>query len=338
MKRLPIADCRFSIAPMAIFMTALAFSLVVAPLTTDAQQAGKVPRIGFLSPGNATSAPNEAFRQGLRELGYVEGQNLVVEYRWADGDTARLPALAAELVRLRVDVLVAATNPAVLAARQATSTIPIVFAASSDPVGTGLVASLAHPGGNVTGLSLVAPELSGKRLQLLRETLPQLARVALLWNSGDPGMADRVTETKAAARQLGVTLHVEWVRDLAGLDRAFATLAQARPDAFLTTVEPFTGDHRQRIVAFAAQQRLPAMYEERDFVDAGGLMAYGPNLAANYRRAATYVDKILKGTKPADLPVEQPTKFELVINLKTAKALGITIPQTVLIRADEVIR
>jgi putative ABC transport system substrate-binding protein len=274
----------------------------------------------------------------LRELGYVEGQNLVVEYRWADGDIARLPALAAELVRLRVDVLVATTNPAVLAARQATSTIPIVFAASSDPVGTGLVASLAHPGGNVTGLSLVTPELSGKRLQLLRETLPQLARVALLWDAGNVGMADRVKETEAAARQLGVALHVEWVRDLAGLDRAFATLAQARPDAFLTTVEPFTGDHRQRIVAFAAQQRLPAMYEERDFVDAGGLMAYGPNLAANYRRAATYVDKILRGTKPADLPVEQPTKFELVINLKTAKALGLTIPQSLLRRADEVIQ
>jgi putative ABC transport system substrate-binding protein len=323
---------------MVIFIVALALSIVAAPLIADAQQPGKVSRIGFLSPGGATSSPTDAFRQGLRELGYVEGQNLVVEYRWADGDTARLPVLAAELVQLRVDVLVAATNPAVLAARQATSTIPIVFTASSDPVGTGLVASLAHPGGNVTGLSLVTPELSGKRLQLLRETLPRLTRVALLWDAGHVGMADRVKETEAAARQLGVTLHVEWVRDLAGLDRAFATLAQARPDAFLTTVEPFTGDHRQRIVAFAAQQRLPAMYEERDFVDAGGLMAYGPNLAVNYRRAATYVDKILRGTKPADLPVEQPTKFELVINLKTARALGLTIPQSVLIRADEVIR
>ena len=338
MTQFRVSKFEFRIGPTALVLLTLVLGLAAMPPTAEAQQAAKVPRIGFLSPGSATSSPTDAFRQGLRELGYVEGQNLVVEYRWADGDTARLPALAAELVRLRVDVLVAATNPAVLAARQATSTIPIVFAASSDPVGTGLVASLAHPGGNVTGLSLVAPELSGKRLQLLRETLPQLARVALLWNAGDPGMADRVTETKAAARQLGVTLHVEWVRDLAGLDRAFATLAQARPDAFLTTVEPFTGDHRQRIVAFAAQQRLPAMYEERDFVDAGGLMAYGPNLAANYRRAATYVDKILKGTKPADLPVEQPTKFELVINLKTAKALGLTIPQSVLIRADEVIR
>ena len=303
-----------------------------------AQQPGKVPRIGFLSPGGAMSSPTDAFRQGLRDLGYVEGQNLVMDYRWADGDLARLPALAAELVRLRVDVLVAVTNLAVLAAKQATSTIPIVFAGSSDPVGTGLVASLAHPGANVTGLSLVTPELSGKRLQFLRETLPRLARVALLWDAGNAGMADRVKETEAAARQLGVTLHVEWVRDLARLDRAFATLAQARPDAFLTTVEPFTGDHRQRIVAFAAQQRLPAMYEERDFVDAGGLMAYGPNLTANYRRAATYVDKILKGAKPADLPVEQPTKFELVLNLKTAKALGLTIPQSVLIRADEVIQ
>jgi putative ABC transport system substrate-binding protein len=333
-----ISNCRSRIRATAIFIVALAFSPLFAPLIAEAQQPRHVPRIGFLSPGGATSAPNEAFRQGLRELGYVEGQNLVVEYRWGDGDIARLPALAAELVRLPVKVLVAASNPAVLAAKQATDTIPIVCAASSDPVGLGLVASLAHPGGNVTGLSLVTPELSGKRQQILQETLPSLARVALLWDAGNVGMADRVKETEAAAQQLGVTLHVEWVRDLAGLDRAFATLAQARPDAFLTTVEPFTGDHRQRIVAFAAQQRLPAMYEERDFVDAGGLMAYGPNLAANYRRAATYVDKILKGAKPSDLPVEQPTKFELVINLKTAKALGLTIPQSVLIRADEVIR
>jgi len=337
-RQLRISNCEFRIGPAAIFLLTLVLSVAATPPTAKAQQPRQVPRIGFLSPGTATSAPTDAFRQGLRELGYLEGQNLVVEYRWADGDTARLPALAAELVRLQVDVLVTSSNPAVLAARQATSTIPIVFAASSDPVGTGLVASLAHPGGNVTGLSLVTPELSGKRLQLLRETLPRLARVALLWDAGNVGMADRVKETEAAARQLGVTLHVEWVRDLAGLDRAFTTLAQARLDAFLTTVEPFTGDHRQRIVAFAAQQRLPAMYEERDFVDAGGLMAYGPSLAANYRRAATYVDKILKGTKPSDLPVEQPTKFELVINLKTAKALGLTIPQSILIRADEVIR
>jgi putative ABC transport system substrate-binding protein len=274
----------------------------------------------------------------LRELGYVEGQNLTVEYRWGDGDAARLPALAAELVRLRVDVLVATSNPAILAATQATRSIPIVFTASSDPVATGLVASLAHPGGNVTGLSLVTPELSGKRLQLLREALPQLTRVALLWDAGHVGMADRVRETETAARQLGVTLRVEWVQDPAGLDRAFAALAQARPDAFLTTVEPFTVRHRQRIVDFAAQHRLPAMYEEREFVDAGGLMAYGPSLAANYRRAATYMDKLLRGAKPADLPVEQPTKFELVLNLKTAKALGLTIPQSILLRADEVIR
>jgi putative ABC transport system substrate-binding protein len=321
-----------------IFVAALGLGFAATAHTAEAQRVGRVPRIGFLSPGGAAAAPNEAFRQGLRELGYVEGQNLIVEYRWGEGDAARLPALAAELVRLRVEVLVASSNPAILAARQATGTIPIVFTAGSDPVGTGLVASLAHPGGNVTGLSLVTPELSGKRLQLLRETLPQLARVALLWDAGNVGMADRVRETETAARQLGVTLHVEWVRDLAGLDRGLAALTQARPDAFITTVEPFTGDHRQRIVAFAAQHRLPAMYEEREFVDAGGLMAYGPSLAANYRRAATYVDKILMGAKPADLPVEQPTKFELVINLKTAKTLGLTIPQSVLLQADEVIR
>lgn len=337
MRQLSIVVCRLRIGARVMRVLAVALSVAVAPLAVDAQQGQKIPRIGFLSPGNATSSPTDAFRQGLRELGYADGQNLVVEYRWADGDTARLPALAAELVRLRVDVLVAANNPAVLAARQATSTIPIVFAASSDPVGAGLVASLAHPGGNVTGLSLVTPELSGKRLQLLRETLPRLSRVALLWDAGHVGMADRVKETEAAARQLGVTLRVEWVKDLAGLDLAFTALTQARPDAFLTTVEPFTGDHRQRIVTFAAQQRLPAMYEERDFVDAGGLMAYGPSVAANYRRAATYVDKILKGTKPADLPIEQPTRFELVINLRTAKALGLKIPESILVRADEVI-
>jgi len=332
------ADCTVAMGATAVFVVALALSIGAAPPAAHAQQPGKVPRIGFLSPGNAVSGLSEAFRQGLRDLGYVEGQNLVVEYRWADGDIARLPALAGELVRLRVDVLVASSPPAILAAKQATNSIPIVFADSSDPLGTGLVASLSHPGGNATGLSLVTPELSGKRLQLLQETLPSLARVALLWDASNVGMTDRVRETEAAARQLGITLHVEWVRNLKGLDRAFATLAQARPDAFLTTVEPFTMGHRQRIVAFAAQRRLPAMYEERDFVEAGGLMAYGPSLAANFRRAATYVDKLLKGAKPADLPVEQPTKFELVINLKTAKAVGLTIPQSVLIRADEVIQ
>jgi putative tryptophan/tyrosine transport system substrate-binding protein len=337
-RQFAIADCRLSIGATAVFVVAFALTVAATPPTSDAQQAGAVPRIGFLSPGVAASAPNAAFRQGLRELRYVDGQNILVEYRWGDGDAARLPALAAELVRLPVEVVVATNNPAVLAARQATSNIPIVCVACSDPVGTGLVASLAHPGGNVTGFSLVTPELSGKRLQFLRETLPRIARVALLWDAGHVGMADRVKETETAARQLGVTLHVEWVKDPAHLDRAFATLAQARPDAFLTTVEPFTEGHRQRIVDFAAQHQLPAMYEDREFVDAGGLMAYGPSLTANYRRAAAYVDKILKGAKPGELPVEQPTKFELVINLKTAKALGLTIPQSVLVRADEVIR
>ena len=338
MRRFTIAYWQLQIGATGMSVVAFALTIAATLAAAEPQPAGKVPRIGFLSPGIAASAPNAAFRQGLRELGYVEGQNILVEYRWGDGDTARLPALAAELVRLRVQVLVTSSNPATLAAMQTHSKIPIVFAASSDPVANGLVASLAHPAGNVTGLSLVSPELSGKRLQLLQETLPRLTRIVLLWDAGNIGMADRVRETEAAARQLGVTLHVEWVRDLAGLDRAFATLAQARPDAFLTTVEPYTGDHRQRIVAFAAQQRLPAMYEERGFVDAGGLMAYGPSLAANYRRTAAYVDKILKGAKPADLPVEQPTKFELVVNLKTAKALGVTMPQSILVRADEVIQ
>jgi len=333
-----IADCRLSIGATAIFVIAVVLSVAAAPLAVDAQQRPKTPRIGFLSPGGATPVLTDAFRQGLRDLGYGEGQNLVVEYRWGEGDAARLPALAAELARLRVAVLVATNNPAVLAAKQAVGSIPIVCVACSEPVGTGLVASLAHPGGNVTGLSLITPELSGKRLQLLRETLPKISSVALLWDAGHVGMADRVRETEAAARRLGVTLHVEWVRDPANLNHAFAALAQTRPDAFLTTVEPFTEGHRQRIVDFAAQHRLPAIYEDREFVDAGGLMAYGPSLAANYRRAANYVDKILKGAKPADLPVEQPTTFQVIVNLKTAKALGLTIPQSLLIRADEVIR
>jgi putative ABC transport system substrate-binding protein len=317
---------------------AFALAVFVTPFAAVAQQSGRVPRVGYLSPGAAVSALNEAFRQGLRELGYVDGKNVLVEYRWAEGDSARLPARAAELVQSRVEVLVATNNLAVLAAKQATSNIPIVCVACSDPAGMGLVASLAHPGGNVTGLSLITPELSGKRLQLLRETLPNIGRVALLWDAGHVGMADRVRETEAAALRLGVTLHVEWVKDPAHLDRAFAALARTRPDAFLTTVEPFTEGHRQRIVDFAAQQRLPAIYEDREFVDAGGLMAYGPSLAANYRRAATYVDKILKGARPGDLPVEQPTTFEFVINARTAKTLGLTIPKSVLVRADEVIQ
>jgi putative tryptophan/tyrosine transport system substrate-binding protein len=336
-KRLPSADCSLSIEAMAIFVVAMVLSIAAAPLIAAGQQTGKVSRIGFLSPGGATWAPTDAFRQGLRELGYVEGKNVLVEYRWGEGDAARLSALAVELARLRVELLVAANNLAVLAAKQANSNLPIVCAACSEPVGTGLVASLAHPGGNVTGLSLITPELSGKRLQLLQETLPSIRRVAMLWDAGHVGMADRVRESEAAALRLGVKLHVEWVKDPAHLERAFATLAQTRPDAFITTVEPFTEGHRQRIVDFAAQQRLPAIYEDREFVDAGGLMAYGPGLAANYRRAAAYVDKILKGARPADLPVEQPTTFEFVINLRTAKALGLMIPRSVLARADEVI-
>jgi putative tryptophan/tyrosine transport system substrate-binding protein len=337
MKGFSIADRRCS-AGAAMSLAAIVLHLFASPFVAEAQQAPRVPRIGYLSPRPGPAFYDDAFLKGLRDLGYVEGQNLVVDYRWGNGAAARLPALAAELVRLRVEVLVATNNLAVLAAMQATSNIPIVCVACSEPVGTGLVASLAHPGGNVTGLSLVTPELSGKRLQLLRETLPRIARVALLWDAGHVGMADRVRETEAAALRLGVALHVEWVKDPAHLDRAFATLVQVRPDAFLTTVEPFTEVHRQRIVDFAAHYRLPAIYEDREFVAAGGLMAYGPSLATNHRRAATYVDKILKGTKPADLPIEQPTRFELVINLRTAKSLGLTIPQSILIRADEVIR
>ncbi len=324
----------------AVISPTVILSLLAAPLTAAAQQPAKVPRIGGLFPGTPASAalPLDAFWQGMRELGYVEGRNVLIEYRWAEGAMARLPALAAELVQRRVDLILTSSTPASLAAKEATSTIPVVFAASSDPVGAGVVASLAHPGGNVTGFSVLAPELSGKRLELLRETVLWVASVAILWDVSNVGMAERVRETRAAAGILKLRFHSQGARDLAELEQAFATLARERPDALLVTAEPFTVQQRRRIRDFVTQQRLPTMYEERRFVDAGGLMSYGPSVLDNFRRAATYVDKILRGAKPGDLPVEQPTRFELVVNLKTAKALGLTIPQSVLIRADQVIQ
>ncbi len=323
----------------SLFISILALGLLAAPLAAAAQPPTKVPRIGILwpSPISAVAHYLEAFRQGLRELGYVEGQNIAIEFRSAEGKWERLPDLAAELVRLKVDVIVVNT-PAALAAKQATRTIPIVMAVSSDPVGDGLVASLARPGGNVTGSSMMAPELGGKRLQLLKEVVPRASRVAVLSNPTLPYTGRVVREIRAAARVLGVRLQSLEIRAPEDIDRAFEAAIRGRASALMVVDDPLMFVHRARILALASKSRLPAIYPWRDPVDAGGLMSYAANLADSFRRAATYVDKILKGAKPADLPVEQPTRFELVINMKTAKALGLTFPQSILIRADQVIQ
>jgi len=324
------------------FLAGTGAVLLAAPLAAEAQQADKVPRIGYLSP-NLAAAPHlrEAFLQGLRDLGYVEGRNIVIEYRDAEGKFERLPALAAELVALKVDVIVAPNTVAALPAKQATKIIPIVFAVSDDPVTSGLVTSLARPGGNVTGGSLLAPELVGKCLELLTQAVPGVTRVAVLWQPGSLGERtekDILKAAEIAARALGVRPQFVEARGPADFDRAFPDMTKARAGAL--TILPYAMFiiERRRLVDLAAKNRLPAVYPWREFADAGGLMAYGPNVVDLYRRAATYVDKILKGGKPADLPVEQPTKFELVINLKTAKALGLTIPPLLLGRADEVIQ
>jgi putative ABC transport system substrate-binding protein len=320
----------------------LALRLLAAPLVAETQQAAKIARIGYLSPSLATSAQlREAFREGLRELGYVEGRNLVIEYRDAEGKLERVPALAAELVALKVDVIfVGGGTRVTLAAMQATRTIPIVFTGVGDPVTSGLVTNLARPGGNVTGLSGLGPELVGKRLELLKQAVPGVDRVAVLWLPGALGeRTDKAMLTGAdvAARALGVRLQFVEARGPDEFARAFSDMSSARAGAL--TVLPsnrFLREHR-RLVDLAAKHRLPAVYTSREFVDAGGLMSYGANEPDLFRRAATYVDKILKGAKPGDLPVEQPTKFELVINRKTAKTLGLTIPQSVLERADQTI-
>ena len=312
--------------------------LLIAPLAGDAQPLAKFARIGVLTLAVAPSTPlAEAFRQGLREHGYVEGQNLAFEYRYAEGRADRLPALAAELVRLKVDVIVTESTMAALAAKRATETIPIVMAIAGDPVKAGVVGSLARPGGNVTGLTLMHPELSGKRLQLLKEAVPRIALVAVIWNPTDPAAVDYLRETEVAARSLGLRLHAIEARAPAELDAAFKAVADARPSAFFTLPGGMFQDNQTRILEFAKKNRLPGVFPNRVFVEAGGLISYGPNLAASSRRAAAFVDKLLKGAKPADLPIEQPTKFELVVNLKTARALGLTIPASVLVRADQAI-
>jgi putative ABC transport system substrate-binding protein len=305
------------------------------------QRPAGIARIGFLSPASPAGGWDirlQAFRDGLRELGYAEGKNLQLEIRWGEGNLERLPILAADLVQMKVNVIVAATSPAVVAARQATRSIPIVMPLSSDPVGDGLVASLAHPGGNITGLSVMSPELGEKRIQLLKEIFPKLSHAMdVLWNPDYVGMRARFEQARAAAPAVGLSVRSVEARDTHELNEALDAIIREHPDALLILVDPLTLSQRSRIVDFAAEQRLPAIYESSDFVDVGGLISYGTNGRDQFRRAASYVDRILRGAKPGDLPIEQPTTFELVINMRAAKALGITIPQSVLIRADRVI-
>jgi putative ABC transport system substrate-binding protein len=324
-----------------VLIVTLTLSIGATPLVTDAQPATKVYRIGRLSGWSPSPDPNvEVFRQHLRDLGYVEGHNLVLELRYAEGRAERLPDLAAELVQLKVDVIMAEGAAAIRAAQQATRTIPIVMAATADPVGQGFVASLAHPGGNITGLSFLSAELPGKRLELLKETVPQSTRIAVLANPAFPAYASALHNLTEAARVLGLHLHVVAVRRVDELDTAFAAMTQAGADAVLVLEDAvLLTSQRGRLVAdLAAQRRLPMMCSWRAMAVAGCFISYGPDQSDIIRRAAAYVDKLLQGAKPADLPVEQATKFELVINLKTAQALGLTLSPTLLFQADEVIR
>jgi putative ABC transport system substrate-binding protein len=326
---------------MVRLLVSLALGLLAAPFAVTGQQPAKVARIGYLVTGALESPETrvalDAFRQGLRERGWVEGQNIIIEYREAHAKIERFLELATELVHLKVDLIVAANTPAARATQRVTTTIPIVVPAMGDPVGDGLVASLARPGGNVTGLTFLGPELIPKRLELLKETLPTTSRVAALWHRGAYGEG-MLKETEAAARTLGLQLQLVGVQGPDEFERAFTTMAREHPDALIVLPSPMLFVERRRLVDLAAKHRLPAIYNAREFVELGGLMAYGASINDLFRRVATHVDKILKGAKPADLPVEQPMKFELVINLKTAQALGLTIPPHILFQADEVIK
>jgi putative tryptophan/tyrosine transport system substrate-binding protein len=322
------------------FITALG-GAAAWPLVARAQRTGKEARVGYLG---TSSPPLErqfvnAFRERLRELGHVEGENIAIEYRWAEGRDDRLPSLAAELVHLKPDVIVTTGTPGTLAAKQATNTIPIVFASSGNPVQGGLVASYARPGGNVTGFTILGPDLEGKRLELLKETVSGLSRIAVLWNPTNPGLtAGYYQQMRAAATALGVTVQVAAeVRKAEDLKNAFSTIASERPQAMFVLADRELLAHRMQIVNFAATSRLPGMYPYREYVEAGGLMSYAPSDIDQFRRTAVYVDKILKGAKPADLPVEEPVKFELVINVKAAKSIGLDVSPTMLARADDVI-
>jgi putative tryptophan/tyrosine transport system substrate-binding protein len=322
------------------FLLASLAGAVATPLAAKAQQPRAAPRVGFIEAGSLSANRHflEAFRQGLRELGYVEGRNIVVEDRWADGRLERFPTLLEELIRLRVDLIVQASTPGAVAAKRATTTIPVVFWGVNDPVGLGLVASLGRPGGNMTGLALAIEEgFAQKWLEMFKETVPTASQVAVLWNSDARGLERRAAELTTGAGRLGLNLKKLPIRSVDDLIEAFATMTKDRVNGVIVITDPLTLRHRVQIVQSAAKEGVPAVYGFGEFARAGGLMAYGPHVPDLARRAAVYVDRILKGTKPAELPVEQPTKFELVINLKTAKALGLTIPPSLLARADQVI-
>jgi putative ABC transport system substrate-binding protein len=322
---------------VSLTLSALLFALCPS---AEAQGLKKVPRVGYLSSGSSSTpgTGSELFQREFRKLGYVEGKNIAFEYRYADNKHDRLPALADELVRLQVDVLVTLSTTAALAAKNATKTIPIVFLGAGDPVAAGLVDGLARPGRNLTGFTRIAAVLAGKRLELLKETIPKLSRVTVLWNPGNPGSEEIWKEGQIPARALGLQLHPMEVSNADQLEGAFQEATKARSAALAVTLSAFITSNKKRIADLAIKNRLPAIYERREFVESGGLMSYGADQAEPYRRVAVFVDKILKGIKPADIPVEQPTKFELVINLKTAKQIGVTIPPNVLARADKVIR
>ena len=323
---------------LARLITAV-FLLVVAPGAVEPQEPTRVWHIGFLGAGSYSSGDPrvEALRQGLRELGYAEGRNLAFEFRWARGNADRLSTLAAELAKLKVDAIVTQGTQATNAARRAVTTVPIVFAVAGDPVGTGLVTSLARPGGNVTGLTDIAPEIAGKRLELLREAVPGITRIAVLWNPANPSAAPQMKDTGTVARSLGLRVLSLELRDVSQLEGAFATAAQDQARAVIVLSDGALYGRRVQIAELAAKHRLPCVAWTPEFADSGCLLAYGANVVEMHRRAATFVDKVLKGASPGGLPVEQPTKFELVVNLKTAKALGLTIPPTVLARADRII-
>ncbi len=318
----------------------LAFFCLISPLRVEAQQSTKIPRIGVLgaTDPSTNSARIEAFRQGLRELGYIEGKNIVIEYRWAEGKSERLPDLAAELVRLKVDIIITAGPAVTRPAKGATSTIPIVLAFDNDPVGSGFVSSLARPGGNITGLSALLPELSGKRLEILKEVIPKATQMVVLGTSTQPGTTQASKEIEIAARAFGVKHQFQDIIGPKDIESAFRAARKGRADAALVLSSAVVFSHRTQFAALAVKNRLPVIFPQSEFVEDGGLMSYAPNYPDLFHRAATYVDKILKGAKPADLPVEQPTKFEFVVNLKAAKAIGLTIPPNVLVRADRVIR
>jgi putative ABC transport system substrate-binding protein len=317
------------------FLALLGGAAMARPVAARAQQPGKIWRMGFVAHGYERFY--DALFDGLRELGYVEGRNLTVERRYAEGRAERFHDIAAEMVRLKVDIIVVVTTPAALALKQATTTIPIVFPNAINPVETGVVASLAHPAGNVTGGAAQTAVLSAKRLEILKEVIPALTRGAVLWNGANPALGPAWRETQAAARALGVTLEPHELHNVKDLEAAFASMAQRRHDVFIVLQDALTLQHRIEIIDFAIRERLPGMFVAKEWVELGGLMSYGESLPEMYRRGAYFVDRILKGANPADLPVEQVTKFELVLNLKTAKAIGLTIPETILVRADEVI-